>query len=246
MNYGGKTWWSSRWLQPLGGRFSRSQIDFGRRSAAHGKARITEFAVGIVSATVSDTGVAVDCMVRLRPFTDPEWDAILASMSTDFYCVSVLLSGAIPTELEDLCRIHGRSLFADAEGMIDDQCACASEDSTCRHIPAVYFELANRFEEDPFRLLAIRGRKRQEIVDSVFMRLLGRVERTPEETTPATSCPDADDRFFQAGANVASVVAQLKEQCARDDLFTRLGHPYFLEPNAVAAFHRLRLLHDEL
>lgn len=246
MNYGGKAWWSSRWLQPLGGRFSRSQIDFGRRAAAHGKARIGEFAVGVVSATVSDTGVAMDCMVRLRPFTDREWDGILASMSTDFYCISVLLSGAIPTELEDICRIYGRSLFADGDGTMDTQCACASVDGTCRHVPAVYFELANGFEEDPFRLLAIRGRKRQEIVDSVFMRLLGRVERAPQETAPAPLCADNGDRFFQAGANLGAVVAQLKELCARDDVFVRLGHPYFVEPNAVAAFHRLRMLHDEL
>ena len=160
-----RTWWSKRFLSVLeqigvGGRMAR-----GRAYARQGQ---------IVSLDI-DAGGAVAKVQGSRPrpyavrvgvpaFGKAEWAEVAEAMVADASLTAALLAGDMPHEIEDVFTKVGLSLFPASARDLALDCTCPDQAVPCKHLAAVCYVLAERFDADPFAILALRGRDRETLL----------------------------------------------------------------------------------
>lgn len=197
-----RTWWSGRFLTVveslgIGGRLSR-----GRAYARAGQ---------IVSLDV-DAGGAVAQVQGSRPqpykarigvpaYGKTEWGQVLDALAADASYAAALLAGEMPRGIEDVFDRAGLSLFpATARDLVMD-CSCPDHAVPCKHLAAVFYVLAERFDDDPFQILALRGRDRETLLDEL------RTRRGAPAATRAVPLTDLLDSWFVAGPGLGDPVA---------------------------------------
>ncbi len=91
-----------------------------------------------------------------------------------------LLAGELPQNIEQVFTANGLSLFPFTLPDIHSRCSCPDPQNPCKHIGAVYYQLGDRFSEDPFVLFQLRGRTKAQILDD--LRRLRSTGNTPVES----------------------------------------------------------------
>ncbi|GAA3235822.1 SWIM zinc finger family protein [Pseudonocardia petroleophila] len=197
-----RTWWSGRFLSVveclgIGGRLSR-----GRSYARAGQ---------IVSLDV-DAGGAVAQVQGSRPqpyrarigvpaYGKTEWTQVLDALAADASYAAALLAGEMPRGIEDVFDRAGLSLFpATARDLVMD-CSCPDFAVPCKHLAAVFYVLAERFDADPFQILALRGRDRETVLDDL------RARRGSPAPTGVAPLADLLDTYFVAGPGLGERIA---------------------------------------
>ena len=64
----------------------------------------------------------------------------------------------MPEEIEEAFVESSTSLFPASDDDLDSACSCPDWENPCKHIAAVYYLLAEAFDDDPFLIFAWRGR----------------------------------------------------------------------------------------
>lgn len=179
----GKTWWAGRWLAAL-----ERLTDPGRLARGRSYARAGQ----VVSLEVSDAGVAAqvqgsrrkpyDVSVAFRRLTDQGWEQVVEALAGQALYAARLLNGELPEQMEDVFAAAGASLFPAARGDLATKCSCPDPANPCKHVAAVYYLLGERFDEDPFLILQLRGRTQQAVVAAL---------RHRRAAASGTSAPDA-------------------------------------------------------
>jgi uncharacterized Zn finger protein len=188
-----RTWWSGRFLAVVeslgvGGRLSR-----GRSYARAGQ--IVSLDVGAGGAVAQVQGS------RPRPYRarigvpalgKAEWAQVLDALAADASYAATLLAGELPRDIEDVFARAGLSLFPAGPRDLVMDCSCPDPAVPCKHLAAVFYVLAERFDADPFQILALRGRDRAELLDDL------RARREAAAARPSGVAPLADvlDAFF--------------------------------------------------
>jgi uncharacterized Zn finger protein len=163
-----RTWWSGRFIAVLeslnvGGRLAR-----GRAYARQGQIVSLQVDPGAVTARVQGSA-AKPYRVRIgvRAFDKAEWARAAAALAGDAFHAASLLTGEMPREIEDLFAGLGLALFpADRRDLTMD-CTCPDAEVPCKHLAAAFYLLAERFDADPFTVLALRGRDRETLLDDL-------------------------------------------------------------------------------
>lgn len=75
-----------------------------------------------------------------------------------------LLARQMPDDIEEAFSACSAGLFPATHDDLDTDCPCPDWARPCKHAAAVYFLLAEAFDDDPFLILAWRGRPRDELV----------------------------------------------------------------------------------
>jgi uncharacterized Zn finger protein len=212
----GETWWSRRFVDLLESLRLGGRLDRGRRYARAGQVLDLKITAGAVDARVQGSRVR-PYKVRLEVpvLTEPEWVRVEQAMANQAAFAAVLLAGEMPPDIEKAFADAGLSLFPAAVRELISSCSCPDWSNPCKHVAAVYYLLAEAFDDDPFLILAWRGRDRDELLDR--LRALRGAEndahgappvmdqRTdedavggvpPVESPPLTECLD---RFWSAG-----------------------------------------------
>ncbi len=98
--------------------------------------------------------------------------------------------------MEEVFAAAGSALFPASPRDLAMDCTCPDHEVPCKHLAAVCYVLAERFDADPFTILALRGRDREELLEE-----LRRRRSTPEEAAPSGVAPLTEvlDTFFDAG-----------------------------------------------
>ena len=120
-------------------------------------------------------------------------------MVADASLTAALLAGEMPHEIEDVFTRVGLSLFPASARDLALDCTCPDQAVPCKHLAAVCYVLAERFDADPFAMLALRGRDRETLLADLRER---RAERGPRSgarhrrwprccprSTPQVPCP---------------------------------------------------------
>ena len=76
----------------------------------------------------------------------------------------------MPREIEDLLAASKLTLFPSSYRELKATCSCPDAANPCKHIAAVYYILAERFDEDPFLIFAWRGRTQEELLERLRAR----------------------------------------------------------------------------
>ncbi len=196
----GSTWWSKRWIRVLESFNMGARLTRGRSYARQGQVISIDVAPGIVKAKVQGSRPKpYDIKIQLKPLSDQDWNKVIEAMASQAIFAAKLLAGEMPTNIEEAFGAVNLSLFPTAVKELDTDCSCPDWANPCKHIAAVYYLLAERFDEDPFLIFKLRGRTKDEIIAAL------REKRT--ETLPAEGASTPDS----AGSTEAANSAPLEE-----------------------------------
>jgi uncharacterized Zn finger protein len=71
----------------------------------------------------------------------------------------------MPETIEAVFTASGLSLFPFTLNDVRSRCSCPDQANPCKHIAAVYYQLGDRFSEDPFIIFQLRGRTKNQIIE---------------------------------------------------------------------------------
>jgi uncharacterized Zn finger protein len=181
----GETWWSRRFIDLLESFRLGGRLDRGRRYARAGQVLDLQVAAGLVSARVQGSRVR-PYRVRLEtPVLAPsDWKRVEQAMAGRAAFAARLLAGEMPHDIEETFAAAGVSLFPASPRNLASSCSCPDWSNPCKHVAAVYYLLAEAFDDDPFLIFAWRGRTRSELLGR--LRALRGSDTSPAEA-PGTS-----------------------------------------------------------
>ena len=131
----GRTWWGRAWLEALEqrARLDPNRLPRGRDYARGGSVGELIMAPGEVRAQVRGRKThPYEVRIRVRRFTDDEWDRVLTAISARLGHAAALLDGELPPEIADDAAHAGLDLLPGG-GEIGPRCTCPDDADPCKH-----------------------------------------------------------------------------------------------------------------
>jgi uncharacterized Zn finger protein len=159
------TWWSQRFITvleelQLGGRMTR-----GKNYARSGQVMSLDISAGKVIAQVQGSRPKPYAVKLIsKPLSVEQWDLVTGKLAGKALFAAKLLAGEMPPEVEEIFAELKIPLFPAAARDLPMHCSCPDWAVPCKHVAAVCFLLAERFDEDPFLIFEWRGRSKQELL----------------------------------------------------------------------------------
>jgi len=242
----GETWWSQRWIEVLESFDMGARLTRGRSYARQGQVISLDIRKGVVTARVQGTRPQpYTVTIELKPLSKKDWEKVTDAMSSQALFAAKLLSGEMPMNIEDAFSQAKISLFPVSIKDLATDCSCPDWANPCKHIAAVYYLMAERFDEDPFLIFKLRGQTREEIVDTLRRKrshTLSEEDGTSpiesdlsqgEEVLPLEKCLDT---FWQAGAALDSFTVNPAPPEVDNAILKRLGKaPFTIGKENVAS-----------
>ncbi|QDZ40010.1 hypothetical protein FRE64_08700 [Euhalothece natronophila Z-M001] len=163
-----REWWVLKWLDLLEKYRFKKRLERGRNYARDGNILAINFEGAKVTAQVQGTAnEPYHLWIKLDPFSNEDWHYIIQTLAEKAIFSAQLLAGEMPQDIEEVFIANGLSLFPFSLSDVHSRCNCPDPKNPCKHIAAVYYELADRFSEDPFVLFQLRGRTREQILAQI-------------------------------------------------------------------------------
>jgi uncharacterized Zn finger protein len=131
---------------------------------------------------------------------------VTQALADDASYAAVLLNGDMPREIETVFEAVGLTLFPASTRDLAMDCTCPDHMVPCKHLAAVFYVLAERFDADPFEILALRGRDRETLLDDLRARRAAARDTGPDGGGGAhgvAALADVLDTFYVAGPGLA-------------------------------------------
>jgi len=161
----GTTWWSKRFTGVLETFGMGTRLTRGRSYARSGQVLDLTVAPGAVKARVQGSRkTPYKVVIGVPTLTDAQWEKTEEGLADDALHCAQLLAGVMPPEIEALFARLKVPLFPASARELSMDCSCPDWAVPCKHIAAVFYILAEAFDDDPFRILAWRGRDRETLL----------------------------------------------------------------------------------
>jgi uncharacterized Zn finger protein len=169
----------------LGNRLQR-----GRSYARKGQVISLDVVPGSVTAHVQGSRARpYRVRIGIPAFGKSDWVHIEQALAENAWYTAKLLSGEMPDDIEDVFAGLGLSLFPATTQELSLDCSCPDHAVPCKHLAASFYLLAESFDDDPFAILAWRGREREDLLANL--------------AAARTEGPPAADRAEQAARPLA-------------------------------------------
>jgi uncharacterized Zn finger protein len=208
-------WWARRWQTWLKQLALDTDAEGGLRGC---RVKRMEISPGLIQAQVQDRELgAVAVEIRLAVLQDAQWERVIDALGSQAIYAAQLLAGNMPPEIEDVFAQAGASLLPASLDEVQQSCStCPPGARPCRPIAAVYWQLGEMVGEDPWLLLRLRGRDRQQVLTSIHERRNMGAEPANRPSTPVSQ-PGADtERGFYTPVP-GGVAATLDETPSLED-----------------------------
>ena len=186
----GEQWWSRRFIAFLESYGMSGRLQRGRCYARRGQ--VLEFSLGTGKVTARVQGSRpqpYQVSIKVRPLTVAQWREVEARLAGQALFRARLLAGEMPAEIEQVFADAGTPLFPRSSRDLEMNCNCPDWEIPCKHLAAVCYVLAEAFDDDPFAMLAWRGKAR----DDLLAALRGKPRAGPT-TAPRPAARPADPR----------------------------------------------------
>ena len=193
----GRTWWGRAWLEALEqrARLDPDRLPRGRDYARSGAVGELTLAPGEARARVQGRKTEpYEVRIRVRRFTDDEWDRVLAAISARLGHAAALLDGELPPEIARDAAAAGLDLLPGG-GELGPRCSCPDDADPCKHSAAACYLITDALDTDPFALFLLRGRTRDQVLAGIRARRRGTVPARAARTgtEPGTDGGDHAD-----------------------------------------------------
>jgi uncharacterized Zn finger protein len=195
----GEQWWSRRFIAVLESWGMSGRLQRGRNYARRGQVIEFELTQGKVTARVQGSRPQpYTVSIGVLPLTTAQWRTVQSRLASQALFRAKLLAGEMPAEIEEVFAECGTPLFPRSPADLDMRCSCPDWEVPCKHLAAVCYVLAEAFDDDPFQMLAWRGKARDELLRALR-------QGTPRRPASATATPAAAAHAADAGAVLADV-----------------------------------------
>jgi uncharacterized Zn finger protein len=208
----GDTWWSKRWVRVLESFSLGTRLTRGRSYARQGQVISITIEPGLVKAKVQGSMPRpYNVKIRLEPLSNGDWEKVTEAMAGQAIFAAKLLAGEMPQNIEEAFESAEVSLLPRSLDELDTDCSCPDYANPCKHIAAVYYLLAERFDEDPFLIFKLRGRSKEQIIAALREKRSAAFgtsevrERNEEQPAPRDAGAVLEERvetFWQAGTGL--------------------------------------------
>ena len=217
----GESWWSRRFIAALHQVADTSRLGRGRSYARTGQVMDLRVSPGAVTARVQGSDPRpYRVKIGLEPFTDEEWTRAEEALAGQALFLASLLAGEMPRDVEDAFTAAGLSLFPSSPNQLRTECSCPDAANPCKHIAATFYILAEGFDDDPFLVLAWRGRTRERLLDRL-RELRGALPAAAEGAPEPPPPPPAD--YWRAGPELAALQFTPRATGMPDAVLRQLG-----------------------
>jgi uncharacterized Zn finger protein len=231
----GEQWWSRRFVGVLESFGMSGRLARGRNYARRGQVLEFELGHGVVRARVQGSRpVPYQVRIGVLPLTTAQWRRVIEALRGQALFRAKLLAGEMPHEIERVFADCGTPLFPRSARDLDLFCSCPDWGVPCKHLAAVCYVLAERFDDDPFGMLAWRGRDRADLLAALRGPAAGQAADggpPPGPGTAAVQVPAAAplaqclDRFWSPGVSRARLRAAQTTPPVPPDLLLRSAEP---------------------
>jgi uncharacterized Zn finger protein len=169
----GEQWWSRRFIDVLESFGLQSRLTRGRSYARSGQVLNLDISTGHVTAQVQGSRVKpYSVRLTVDPLTTRQWHRVEEALAARAIFRARLLAGEMPAEIEAVFADCGTPLFPKSARDLAMTCTCPDWEVTCKHVAAVCYVLAEAFDDDPFGMLAWRGKTKADLL-AALRRLTG-------------------------------------------------------------------------
>jgi len=172
---------------------------------------------GLLQAQVAERENGVTLVeVRFPTMTDAQWETIIDALGSQALFVAQLLAGNMPAEIEQVFAHAGSWLLPATAVELEQVCTPAGgiatpADGACRPLIAAYVQLGEMVAEDPWLLLRLRGRDREQVLAALQEKRNRAVQELAAQTAPPPEQPATESAFYtpplhNAQAEAADVV----------------------------------------
>ncbi|MEM7799263.1 MAG: SWIM zinc finger family protein [Chloroflexota bacterium] len=159
-----KNWWANRWLTNMEKVMDKGRLQRGRRYARKGQVISLEEGSGALEARVQGSSRRpYKIRIGLKTLLDKEWDKVIEALAERPIFIAQLLAGEMPQEIEEAFDAANVNLYPTVT-QLTQSCSCPDYADVCKHLAAVHYILAERFDEDPFLLFKLRGKGQDELM----------------------------------------------------------------------------------
>lgn len=196
----GEHWWSARFIDGLESTGVSGRLARGKRYARAGQIIELDIQPGAAVALVQGSRPRpYRVRVGLATFGKAEWARVEQALADDAWYAAKLLAGEMPADIEDVFTAAGLTLFPAGVDDLAMDCSCPDHAVPCKHLAATLYLLAESFDEDPFAVLALRGRSRDDLLGNLDARRGGTAPGTAPADAPGTPpLSDVLDAFYTA------------------------------------------------
>jgi uncharacterized Zn finger protein len=198
----GQQWWSRRFIAVLESYGMSGRLSRGRSYARSGQVVAFRLSSGAVTAQVQGSRPKpYKVRIGVPALTGAQWRRVEERLASQALFRAKLLAGEMPHEIEEVFADCGTPLFPQDLDDMDMSCNCPDWGLPCKHLAAVCYVLAEAFDEDPFKMLAWRGKDREE--------LLAALRAAAPSTLPAGSAAASGSAVPVSGSGSGQLGARL-------------------------------------
>jgi uncharacterized Zn finger protein len=235
----GEQWWSRMFVDVVESYSKNNRITRGKRYARKGQVVELSVETGVVSARVQGSrSDPYEVTIRGDALDEETWEEVEAVMADRAAYAARLLAEEMPANIEDAFDACGVSLFPETYRDMQAHCTCPDSANPCKHIAAVFYILAEQFDQDPFLIFRWRGRTRetllerlQELRSGTEKSTSGEVSFEKGDTRPMGECFEE----FWSGETGEAVRIRSGSVETGDATLKRLGDP----PAGLADIHEV-------
>ena len=184
----GERWWSRRFIEVLEsyGTGMSGRLQRGKNYARRGQVIEFSLAAGKVAARVQGSRPQpYQVTITVAPLTTAQWNEVESRLAAQALFRARLLAGEMPAEIERVFADAGTPLFPESARDLTMHCNCPDWGVPCKHVAAVCYVLAEAFDDDPFAMLAWRGRARADLLAALRGKGAGRAAGLAPSDRPA-------------------------------------------------------------
>lgn len=228
----GETWWAKRFLEVLNSFGWSNRLARGRSYARAGQVVDYQIDCGLITSKVQGTKPKpYTIKIKVKTLEDKDWSKVIKAMASQARFSAKLLSGQMPTDIEEVFKEVNVPLFPRSEQDFAAECSCPDWANPCKHIAAVYYIVGEAFDRDPFLIFYLRGKKKEDLLEALHKESgisqtkvqEGMQEEKEAEPEPLTNDPNT---FWKMNKGI-DYHFSLKTPTLNAAILHRLGVPQF-------------------
>lgn len=165
----GLKWWGKQWITTLESFDIGERITRGKSYARKGQ--VTDLVITAkkgVSAKVQGSRVRpYKASITLTPYSKEQKELLARKLTSKPIYIAQLISGEMPENLERIFKTAGLPLFPGKYNDLTTDCSCPDYSNPCKHIAAIFYLMAEAFDQDPFLLFTLRGIDKEEFLKKI-------------------------------------------------------------------------------
>lgn len=182
-------------------------------------------------------------LLALNQFDAESQERVIAAMADQVRYAAKLLSGELPSNIEDVFAPLGLKLFPAEPSDIHPKCTCpdwSEEQPWCKHAVCLTALLSERMGDDPMLIFGLHGMPSQELIDGLRQKravgvqgsgpapvLLQHVPGVSD--VPSAPLDDSIDSFWEVGDELQQLDTPIEPPALNCVLLRRLGASPFPE-----------------